>query len=82
MASIVSTQLDEWAAAGPINLAAEGKSLSFEFSTKLLVSLPGAKGRAQDVRGHRRRCSIGSSNLAEGTILQQIRRCSRIMLQV
>jgi hypothetical protein len=39
MVSIVSTQLDDWAAAGPINLAAEGKSLSFEFSTKLLVSL-------------------------------------------
>jgi hypothetical protein len=38
MVSIVSSQLDEWAAAGPINLAAEGKSLSFEFSTKLLVS--------------------------------------------
>jgi hypothetical protein len=35
---ICTTQLDEWAAAeGPVDLAAQGKDLSFEFSTQLLV---------------------------------------------
>lgn len=33
----MSNQLDEWVAAGPIDLSKEGKALSFEFSTKLLV---------------------------------------------
>lgn len=41
LVDICSSQLDEWSAAGagPIDMAAEGKNLSFEFSTQLLVSL-------------------------------------------
>ncbi len=38
MVNIVSTQLDEWVEAGSIDLTHEGKALSFEFSTQLLVS--------------------------------------------
>lgn len=39
LVDICRTQLDVWSAAGgPINIAAEGKDLSFEFSTQLLVS--------------------------------------------
>jgi hypothetical protein len=39
LTKICTTQLDAWAAAErPVDLAAEGKDLSFEFSTQLLVS--------------------------------------------
>jgi hypothetical protein len=38
--AICAAQLDEWAAAdGPVDIAARGKDLSFEFSTQLLVGL-------------------------------------------
>lgn len=38
LVDICSSQLDSWCAAGgPVDLAAEGKDLSFEFSTQLLV---------------------------------------------
>jgi hypothetical protein len=38
LVDICRTQLDKWSAAGgPIDIAAEGKDLSFEFSTQLLV---------------------------------------------
>ncbi|WIA15434.1 hypothetical protein OEZ85_002083 [Tetradesmus obliquus] len=38
LVKICTTQLDAWAAAeGPVDLAAQGKDLSFEFSTQLLV---------------------------------------------
>jgi hypothetical protein len=40
LVDICRSQLDTWSSApGPIDLAAEGKDLSFEFSTQLLVSL-------------------------------------------
>lgn len=39
LVNICSSQLDAWSAVdGPIDLAAEGKDLSFEFSIQLLVS--------------------------------------------
>ncbi|WIA35635.1 hypothetical protein OEZ86_004050 [Tetradesmus obliquus] len=38
LVKICTTQLDAWSAAqGPVDLAAQGKDLSFEFSTQLLV---------------------------------------------
>jgi hypothetical protein len=38
LVKICTMQLDAWAAAeGPVDLAAVGKDLSFEFSTQLLV---------------------------------------------
>ena len=44
MVDICSEKLDEWCAVGgPIDLAARGKDLSFEFSTQLLVSEGGRK---------------------------------------
>lgn len=40
LVGICRTQLDEWAASeGPVDIAARGKDLSFEFSTQLLVSV-------------------------------------------
>jgi hypothetical protein len=40
LVGICRTQLDEWAASDkPVDLAARGKDLSFEFSTQLIVSL-------------------------------------------
>lgn len=39
LVGICRTQLEEWASAdGPVDLAARGKDLSFEFSTQLIVS--------------------------------------------